>query len=125
MITGIGVDIVEIDRVREAVQEYGDKFLNKIFTKDEIAYCMKRNRLRFPELAVRFAAKEAYSKAIGTGMRGIRWRQIEVVNNSRGKPHIALSGKMCDNVHLSLSHSRDHAVASVVVEGRTNDRHHG
>jgi holo-[acyl-carrier protein] synthase len=118
MITGIGVDVVEIDRVREAVEEYGGKFLGKIYTKNEIAYCMKRNKLRFPELAVRFAAKEAYSKAIGTGMRGIKWREIEVVNNSRGKPHIALSGKICMNIHLSLSHSKNYAVASVVVEGQ-------
>lgn len=118
MISGIGVDIVEIGRIREAVEEYGDKFLARIFTSREISYCMKRNKLRYPELAVRFAAKEAYSKAIGTGMRGIRWRQIEVVNNSKGKPHIAISGVIDEATHISLSHSKDYAIAQVVIEKR-------
>jgi holo-[acyl-carrier protein] synthase len=116
MIKGIGVDVIEIDRIKEAVKRHGDNFLNKIFTERELSYCRNRKKLKYPELAVRFAAKEAYSKAIGTGMRGIRWKEIEVVNNNRGKPHIALSGKISADVHLSLSHSSNYAVASLVIE---------
>jgi len=116
MITGVGIDVVEIDRVSDAFETHGESFLRRIYTERELIYCGKRKKLKFPELPVRFAAKEAYSKAIGTGMRGIRWKQIEVVNNSRGKPHIAVSGKILEKAHLSLSHSRDYAVASVVLE---------
>ena len=117
MIKGVGVDIIEINRIKDAVEEHGDAFLNKIYTQKELSYCRSRKKLRFPELAVRFAAKEAYSKAIGTGMRGIRWREIEVSNNDHGKPQISLKGKGCPNVHLSLSHSANYAVAQVVIEG--------
>ena len=116
VIKGHGVDIVEIDRVRTAVKQYGDKFLNKLFTKKEISYCTRRKSFRFPELAARFAAKEAYAKAKGTGMRGINWKQIEIINNRQGKPLIAISGKIRQNVHVSLSHSLNYAMASVIIE---------
>jgi holo-[acyl-carrier protein] synthase len=117
MIKGIGIDIIEIDRIKEAVGKYGDKFLDRVFTQKELSYCRGRKKLKYPELAVRFAAKEAYSKAIGTGIQGIHWREIEVVNNKRGKPHISLNGKTSQKVHLSLSHSGNVAVASVFIEG--------
>lgn len=116
MIKGIGTDIIEIDRIKSAVKEYGDKFLGKVFTKNELLYCERRGKLKFPELAVRFAAKEAYSKALGTGMKGIHWKKIEVVNNSQGKPHIAEEGKILKNVHVTLSHSENSAVACVIIE---------
>lgn len=116
MIKGIGIDIIEIERVREAIEKYGERFLNKIFTEKEIRYCRKHKAVRFPELAVRFAAKEAYSKAIGTGFDGLGWKEIEIGNDSRGKPLIYLKGKLSRKAHLSLSHSRDYAVASVYVE---------
>ena len=79
---GIGIDIIEIQRVKTAVKQFQDKFLDRIFTKREIDYCTNKKALKFPELAARFAAKEAYSKAIGTGMKGIHWKEIEVINNS-------------------------------------------
>ncbi len=116
MIKGIGIDVIEIDRIREAVDQHGESFLNRVFTKGELAYCINRKKLKLPELAVRFAAKEAYSKAIGTGLRGIKFKEIEVVNNAKGKPHIAIRGKVMGKAHLTLSHSRDQAVASVVLE---------
>lgn len=123
MIKGIGVDIIEISRVKEAVEKYGDKFLEKVFTPHEISYCTKLNQYRYPELAVRFAAKEAYSKAIGTGIsgfgrnnHGISWTDVEVINNELGKPHIAAKGKILENVHVTLSHSRDSAIAQVIIE---------
>lgn len=124
MIKGIGVDIIEIDRVKQAVEEYGDKFLKKVFTKKEIAYCRVRKQYRYPELAVRFAAKEAYSKALGIGVnglgrgkKGLDWLDVEVVNNALGKPYIAANSQILENVHVSLSHNHTTAVAQVVIEG--------
>ena len=119
---GIGIDIIEIERIKAAAEKYGDNFLNRIYTENELRYCRRRKALRYPELAVRFAAKEAYSKAIGTGIgqlgniNGVGWKDIEIVNNSAGKPHIAFKQKLVKNAHVSLSHSRDYAVASVYVE---------
>ena len=123
MIKGIGVDIIEISRIQEAVKKHGESFLKKVFTEKEINYCRRRKALRFPELAVRFAAKEAYSKAIGTGIvgfgrnnRGIKWTEIEVHNNAQGKPLLSIKGKISKKIHISLSHSNNYAVASVYVE---------
>lgn len=122
MITGLGVDIVEIDRIQAAVKQYGDSFLNRIFTSGEISYCTKRRSFKFPELAARFAAKEAYAKAVGTGMRGIHWKEIEVVNEKTGKPRIAISGKIRQNVLVTLSHSLTYSVACVVIDGTSKKR---
>ena len=116
MIKGVGVDIIEIDRVREAVEKFGDKFLNRIFTGAELDYCTHRRSFSYPEMAVRFAAKEAYSKAIGTGISGIKFREIEVVNDKKGKPSMAVKGKVLKKVFVSLSHSFNYAVATVVIE---------
>lgn len=117
MIKGIGIDIIEISRVKEAVVKYSDKFLSKVYSPSEIIYCKRLNQYRYPELAVRFAAKEAYAKALGTGIgKGVSWTEVEVVNDELGKPYLAVSGKILDNVHVSLSHSRDSAVAQVVIE---------
>ncbi|MFA4967475.1 MAG: holo-ACP synthase [Candidatus Margulisiibacteriota bacterium] len=116
MISGIGIDIIEIDRIKSAVRSHGKKFLVKILTDRELKYCTSRKAYKFPEMAARFAAKEAYSKAIGTGMAGIKFNGIEVVNNKNGKPQIAISGKIQKKVHVSLSHSLKYAVASVMVE---------
>ncbi len=123
MIKGIGTDIIEIERIKEAVERYGEDFLKRVFTDKEINYCQNRKAFRYPELAVRFAAKEAYSKAIGTGIagfgrqnNGIRWKDVEIVNNSHGKPLFMIKGKISEKVQVSLSHSRDYAIAFVYVE---------
>ncbi len=113
-----GVDIIEIPRIRRVFEEYGERFLRRIYTDREIAYC----RGRAPQLASRFAAKEATMKALGTGVRGIRWRDIEVVRGRGQAPRIELHGTAqaradrlgLTDIALSLSHSRDFAVASVV-----------
>ena len=78
----VGIDIIEIDRVADVIARHGDRFLHRIYTDDEIRHC----RGRVPELAARFAAKEAVMKALGTGVRGVGWRDIEVLPNYRGKP---------------------------------------
>ncbi len=120
----VGVDIIEIPRVAEAVAHWGDRFLGRVYTSQEVASC----RGRVPELAARFAAKEAVSKALGTGMHGVAWKEIEVIPDRRGKPHVRLHGgarRRADELGLthfaiSLSHSREHAIAFVTATGKGN-----
>ena len=117
-----GVDILEIERVRRVAERYGERFYRRIYTEGEIAYC----RGRAPQLASRFAAKEAVMKALGTGARGVHWTDIEVVRGRGQAPRIELHGTALarakrlglSHLALSLSHSKDYAVASVVGESR-------
>ena len=118
----VGVDIIEISRIAQVVKRYGDRFLHRIYTQGELEYC----RGRPPQLASRFAAKEAVMKALGTGRRGLDWCEIEVMRQRGGPPSIRLHGRASKvaerrsiiDVALSLSHSREYAVASVVMETR-------
>ena len=115
-----GVDIIEISRIREVLNSYQSRFLKRIFTDTEIAYC----RGRAPNLAGRFAAKEATMKALGTGIRGVGWKDIEISRKESGAPYVLLHGRAASradilglkDVSLSISHSRDYAVAFVVLE---------
>ena len=115
-----GVDLIEIERVKNVFERYGDRFLKRIYTEGEIRYC----RGRAPQLASRFAAKEAVMKLLGTGLRGVHWSHIEVVRGRGQAPTIVLHGTALArakrigvaHVALSLSHSRDFAVATVVGE---------
>jgi holo-[acyl-carrier protein] synthase len=120
------VDIVELDRIRQAIERHGERFLARIYTAGEL----DRYRDRLPELAVRLAAKEAVSKALGVGLRhissyGIRWHEVEVLSDPYGKPLLRLSGRAqalaeeqgLNDWAISLSHSRDYAVAFVVASG--------
>jgi holo-[acyl-carrier protein] synthase len=121
--SAVGVDIIEIERIEGALAKFGPRFLARVFTPLEVAFC----RGRVSELAARFAAKEAVMKALGTGARGVAWREIEVLPNHRGKPLVYLHGRAAkraehiglEEVDISLSHSRDFAVAFVV--GRSRD----
>ena len=125
-IFGIGTDIVNIKRIEKSLKRYGNKFKNDIFSKNEITYCeKKKNSGAF--YAKRFAAKEALSKALGTGIRkDIKFRNIEVSNDSYGKPSIQLKGAVNDylkkklkrkkyNIHLSLSDDKPWAQATVII----------
>ncbi|MEE9526425.1 MAG: holo-ACP synthase [Syntrophobacteria bacterium] len=125
MIRGIGVDIVKVDRIEQAVERWGYRFLKRIFTAAEIERCQQRAR---PAqcLALRFAAKEAFAKALGLGMRkGLRWRDIEVVHDHLGKPDLLLHNQAqrlleaveASRTWLSLSDERESALAVVVLEG--------
>jgi len=122
MITGIGVDIIEIDRIRASVERHGDRFLTKLFTPAEITYCSSKQNMH-QHFAGRFAAKEALSKALATGWTGsFRWKDIEIVNEASGRPRILLHGPLHailppTAVHVSISHSLSHVVAFVVIEG--------
>jgi holo-[acyl-carrier protein] synthase len=119
-----GVDLIEIARIERLLARHGERFLERVFTPAEIAY----SRRRPAELAARFAAKEAVSKALGVGMRlmareGIRWHEAEIVGDHRGKPLIRLHGRAAERAEelgltewtVSLSHGREHAVAFVVA----------
>ena len=124
MIYGIGVDLVSIGRMETVLEKWGDKFLRRVFTPFEMEFSQKRRRPA-AAFALRFAAKEAFSKAVGLGMkRGIRWKDIEVLNDLRGKPYLKLYGycsELCEKqgiggIHLSLSDEGDQAIAMVVLE---------
>ncbi|MDD2901032.1 MAG: holo-ACP synthase [Syntrophales bacterium] len=125
MIYGIGVDLVKVARIAAVLARHGDRFLNRIFTPLEIHHC--RGKVRAASmLAMRFAAKEAFSKALGVGLRkeGIRWREVEVVPDPRGKPEILVTGRaaqLCEEagikgMHLTLTDENDQALAVVVLE---------
>jgi holo-[acyl-carrier protein] synthase len=125
MIYGIGIDLVNIPRLETVIQKWGDRFVKRIFTDQEAEFCFKR---AYPPsaLALRFAAKEAFSKAIGLGMRkGIRWRDIEVFHYPGGRPGLKLQGRASEicsekhitRFHLSLSDEGRYGTAVVVLEG--------
>jgi len=110
-----GVDIVEIQRIQKAILK-SETFLNKIYTKHEITYCKEKGKQQYKSFAARFAAKEAYVKALGTGfLATIPPKSIEVRNNKEGKPYIYIEGKKIKNCDISLSHSKEYAVAYVVI----------
>jgi holo-[acyl-carrier protein] synthase len=124
----VGTDIIEIARIERALADFGERFLNRVYTERE----RDRYRHRVSELAARFAAKEATSKALGTGIRGIRWREMEILPNRRGKPVLILHGQAEQRARLlgltdfsvSLTHSRTDAMAFVVaIKGRAADLH--
>jgi len=120
----VGVDIVEIERVGGAIERWGQRFLDRVYTPPEQTFCQGR----IPELAARFAAKEAISKALGTGIvgrRGVNWRDMEVLPDRRGKPLVYLHGAASRRAQelgltewaISLSHERQVAIALVVASG--------
>jgi holo-[acyl-carrier protein] synthase len=122
----VGVDMVELERLRRVLEHHGERFLERIYTPEEAA----RFGRYLPELAARFAAKEAVSKALGVGMRllsrnGIGWHDVAVLPNERGKPELYLSGRAWELAEeqglvrwaISLTHGRDYALAFVVAQG--------
>jgi len=114
----VGVDIIEIDRIAKMIEQHGDRFLRRIYTPRE----RERYEGRVPELAARFAGKEATSKALGTGIRDLTWREMEILSNRRGKPILILHGDAArraavlglTHFDISLTHSRTDAMAFVV-----------
>ncbi len=121
----VGVDLVHIPRIQQAVEHFGTRFLERVYTPTEVMFC----RGRIPELAARFAAKEAVSKALGVGMRvlnrnGISFRDVEVLPDLNGKPHVLLHGRAAERAQelgltewaISLSHERELAIAFVVAQ---------
>ena len=124
-VIGIGVDLVECARIERSLERFGDKFLQRVFTKGEVEYSMS---MKFParHLAARFAAKEAVSKAFGTGIgKSMGWRDIDVHKKPSGEPFLVFGGgaeklakeRGVTNALITLSHSEQHAVACIVLEG--------
>lgn len=124
MIVGIGTDLAEVDRIRDAIERHGVRFIQRVYTAHEIAYA-ERKANRFERYAARFAAKEAGMKAIGTGWRrGVTWHDFEVTNLPSGKPTLQFHGTAADiaqgmgvrSVVLSLTHTAAQAMAVVILE---------
>lgn len=125
MIVGIGVDVVSVARIEHSIGRHGHAFLARVFTPAEIAYC-EAHREKYSRYAARFAAKEAVMKALGTGWRqGIRWVDVEVLNEDSGRPVLRLAGRCRQlaealgvrHLHVSLTHDHQVAIAQVVLEG--------
>lgn len=124
---GTGVDIIEVERIRRLVGRYGDRFLRRVYHPSEVGYCLGQERYR--RLAARYAAKEAILKAIGTGLRRSRWHDMEVVRDPLGHPEVRLSGNLAqeaaqrgiERIVISLSHTREYAVAQALAIGRGTD----
>jgi holo-[acyl-carrier protein] synthase len=134
MIISIGIDIIEIEEIKKSI-ENGKRFVQRVFTEHEKEYCEHKID-KYPHYAARYAVKEAVMKALGTGWdKGVQWKHVEVINVDRrpetrgGKPEIRLSGEALkhaeemgvNNIFVSLSHSRNCAVASVIFEGRREE----
>jgi holo-[acyl-carrier protein] synthase len=124
MVVGIGTDLAEIERVRRSIARYGERFLARVYTTEEIAYCLSK-KASDESFAARFAAKEAGAKALGTGIsRGVSLREFAVRRAPSGKPSLHLSGRAAEiaaelgvvRISLSLTHTRDLAMAVVILE---------
>ena len=116
-----GIDIIEVSRVKEAIEEQNNKFLSKIYTEKEIEYCSNTGKMEYQHFAARFAAKEAVFKAISEFIKDNEneyWRKIEVLNDNNGRPKINLGIKLSkdiDSIDISISHVKELAIANVVV----------
>jgi holo-[acyl-carrier protein] synthase len=124
MLVGTGIDLIEIDRIAESIERYGDRFLRRIYTSGEIAYCQRKKEAA-ESFAARFAAKEAGAKALGTGIQhGVAWKEIEVRRQPGQRPTLHFSGRAAEiairlgveNISLSLTHNNSVAMASVHLE---------
>ena len=124
MLIGTGVDLIEVERIAHSIERYGERFLRRVYTDHEIAYCTGR-RASAESFAARFAAKEAGAKALGTGIsRGVSWREFEVKRSYGHRPELHLSGRARQiaqalgirRLSLSLTHSRDLSMAVVIAE---------
>ena len=125
-VLGIGIDLVENARIQHSIERFGERFLHRVFTAGEIAYCQS---MKYPErhFAARFAAKEALSKAFGTGIgKAMSWKEIDVRNKPSGEPFVVLEGGATELANergvtaalITLSHTENHAVACVVLNGK-------
>jgi holo-[acyl-carrier protein] synthase len=123
---GIGIDLIELNRIQASLKRFGDRLKGRIFTEDEIAYCDAKGSNAFRHYAARFSAKEAVMKALGLGwQKGTSWKEIEVFRNKNGQPQIRLTGSTAHTalklkskrILLSLTHSEHYAAAFVIIEG--------
>jgi holo-[acyl-carrier protein] synthase len=125
MVIGTGIDVVEIERVARSIERYGSRFLERVYTDGEIAYCQRKRRNAAESFAARFAAKEAGAKALGTGIGfGVTWRELEVDREPAGRPLLLLHGRAAEiaaslgvrRSSLSITHTRTQSMALVILE---------
>jgi holo-[acyl-carrier protein] synthase len=119
MIIGTGVDITEVKRLRQAVEKWGDSFLDRVFSKEELENAKTRGSL-YQHLAGRFAAKEAVFKALGDA--ALNWRDVQILNDKEGKPNCVILNSKAKNldVHISISHVKTYAVASAIITKKSS-----
>ena len=125
LIIGCGIDLVKIERIEKIIKKWGDNFIFRIFTSLEREYCEKKKGNKYQSYAGRFAAKEALLKSLGLGLRGVNWKEIEIENNELGQPIIETSGKLkniasvkgVSKYFITISHTKDYAIAQVILEG--------
>ena len=125
LIVGCGIDLVKIERIEKIIKRWGDNFIFRIFTPLEREYCEKNKGNKYQSYAGRFAAKEALLKSMGLGLRGVNWKEIEIENNELGQPIIETSGKLkniasvkgVSKYFITISHTKDYAIAQVILEG--------
>jgi holo-[acyl-carrier protein] synthase len=126
MIVGVGTDMIEISRIERSIGQFGERFLQRVYTPGEIAYCQRKKTHAAESFAARFAAKEAGAKALGTGIsQGVAWKEIEVRREPSGRPTLHLTGRARERadllgiarLSLSITHGRDLAFAVVIAEG--------
>ncbi len=115
-----GVDIIEIARIQESIETTNGKFLERVYTKSEMEYCESKNKAKYQHYAARFAAKEAFFKAISENFNNyeITWKDIEVTNDVKGRPEVHLLNKeipQIESIDLSLSHCKEYAIANVAI----------
>lgn len=116
-----GTDIIEIDRIKKSIENVGSKFVNEIYTKNEIAYCESKKNMKYQHYAARFAAKEAAFKAVSNFLKqkyDITWKNIEIINNKMNKPEIKfikVKFEQIVSIDISISHCKQYAVATVVI----------
>ncbi|MEO8398459.1 MAG: holo-ACP synthase [Ignavibacteriaceae bacterium] len=121
MVIGLGIDIIEIERIKKSIERFGDKFLRKIYTKNELDYSLSKLN-KYQHLAARFAAKEAVYKALESGWKkGTTWQNIEIFNEPSGLPYVKLNGSLDSflskdkNVKISISHSKDYVACVAII----------
>ena len=116
-----GIDIIEVNRIKDAIESLGTPFLNRVFTSDEISYCESKNNMKFQHYSARFAGKEAVFKAISKEVKNkydITWKDIEIKNDEQGRPYFTVNKIDASNIvskDISLSHIKDYAIASVSI----------
>ena len=125
MIIGCGIDLVKIERIEKIIKKWGDNFTSRVFTLLEREYCEKKKGNKYQSYAGRFAAKEALLKSLGLGLRRVNWKEIEIENNELGQSIIETSGKLkkiasekgVSKYFITISHTKDYAIAQVILEG--------
>ena len=114
-----GIDIIEVERIKQAIEKHKDKFLNRVYTKKELMYCNSKNKMKYQHFAARYAAKEAVFKAISQNYDNkysVNWQDIEILNDENGRPYVNLYNEKPKNIkiEISISHIKDYAIANCI-----------